>query len=156
MRIAIGADHWGFKAKEFLKKKLRDEEIEVIDFGAPDDRRSDHPIFADRVARSVRRGESDRGVLICGSGIGMVIGANKVKGIRAAPARTVEDAELSRLHNDANVLALGGKVLTPEQMWEILSVWLKTEFLGGKYKERVDMYHRIEEDLPADPNEDRN
>jgi RpiB/LacA/LacB family sugar-phosphate isomerase len=156
MRIAIGADHWGFEAKEFLKGKMTDEGIEVIDFGAPDDGRSDHPIFADRVARSVQRGESDRGVLICGSGIGMVIAANKVKGIRAAPARTVEDAKLSRLHNDANVLALGGKVLTPAEMWEMLSVWLKTEFLGGKYKERVDMVRRIEEDLPADPNEDRN
>ncbi len=152
----MGGDHWGFKAKEFLKKRLTEAGLEAIDFGAPDDRRSDHPIFADRVARSVQKGESDRGILICGSGIGMTIAANKVKGIRAAPARTVEDAELSRLHNDANVLALGGKVLTPAEMWEIVSVWLKTEFLGGKYKERVDMYHRIEEDLPTDPDEERN
>jgi ribose 5-phosphate isomerase B len=145
MRIAIGADHRGFPAKEFLKQRLEEAGIEVIDCGSHNDVRSDHPIFAWRVARQIKEGKADRGVLVCGTGVGMEIAANKVPGIRAVLCFNREVTRLGRSHNDANVMTLPGDHYSPEQMWELVRVFLSTEFLGGRYAERVEMYHQLEE-----------
>jgi len=145
MRIAIGADHRGFRAKEFLKKHLEAEGVEVVDCGAENDVRSDHPIFAYRVARQIKEGKADRGILVCGTGVGMEIAANKVPGIRAVLAYNREITRLGRSHNDANVMTLAGDHCKLEDMWEMVKIFLSTGFLGGRYQDRVDMYHELEE-----------
>jgi len=145
MKIAIGADHRGYRAKEFLKKHLEAEGVEVVDCGAENDIRSDHPVFAYRVARTVKEGGADRGILVCGTGAGMEIAANKIPGIRAVLAYNREIARLGRSHNDANVITLAGDHCPLDEMWEMVRIFLATKFLGGRYQERVDMYHELEE-----------
>lgn len=145
MRIAIGADHRGYQAKEFLTKRLQEAGIEVVDCGAHNDLRSDHPIFAWRVARRIKQGEADRGILVCATGVGMEIAANKIPGIRAVLGFNREITRLGRSHNDANVITLPGEHCSPEEMWELVHIFLSTDFLGGRYRERVDMYHQLEE-----------
>ena len=138
MKIAIGSDHRGWSLKERIKKLLAGEGHEILDFGTDSDDPADYPDYAIPVAEKTAAGEVDRGILICGSGIGVSIAANKVKGARAAQVRTVNDAEMTRRHNDSNVLALSEAMGDDEHLDEIIRVWLDTRFEGGRHKRRVD------------------
>ncbi|WP_376791390.1 ribose 5-phosphate isomerase B [Thermoflexus sp.] len=144
MRIAIGADHAGYALKETLAAYLRERGIEVIDFGTHGPDSVDYPDYARPVAEVVARGEADFGVLICGTGIGMSITANKVPGIRAAAVSDVYSARMSRAHNNANILCLGGRVVGPGLAIEILETWLRTPFEGGRHQRRLEKIHQIE------------
>ena len=137
MRIALGADHAGFELKERLKADLARQGHEVEDFGTTTSDPADYPDYAAAVARAVASGGSDRGVLVCGTGTGMAIAANKVRRVRAAPCCDAEAARLARAHNDANVLALAGRRLGPEAAEEILTTFLATPFDGGRHARRV-------------------
>jgi len=130
MKVAIGSDHAGFKAKEIIKAYLKRKKIEFKDFGTTSEESVDYPDFGYPVARAVARGEFDRGILICGSGVGMTIVANKVKGIRAVLAHDTYTAKQSRQHGDCNVLCLAGRKLTKAKANKIVDVWLKTDFSG--------------------------
>lgn len=144
MRIAVGADHAGYRLKEYLAARLREEGHEVVDMGTHSEERTDYPLYAFRVAEAVAAGEAERGVLVCGTGIGMCIAANKVRGVRAALCWSVETAELSRRHNDANVICLGGRLLEPGEAWRILDVWLRTPFDGGRHARRLALIEEYE------------
>jgi len=144
MKIAIAGDHGGFELKGYLKDYLMANGHEVVDFGACTfDSEDGFPDFAIPTARAVATGEFERGVLVCGSGVGVSIAANKVKGIRAVNCNTKEIAELSRLHNNTNIICFGGRLMTPEQAKEYLEIWLNTEFLGGKYQGRNDVLDNL-------------
>lgn len=138
MRVAIGSDHAGFEMKESLKEYVKSLGHEVEDFGAPSSDPVDYPDIGYRVARDVASGRFDRGVLICGTGIGMSIVANKVPGVRAALVGDVETARLAREHNDANVLTLGARVIRLELAREIVRIFLDTGFAGGRHARRVE------------------
>jgi ribose 5-phosphate isomerase B len=144
MRIALGSDHGGYGLKEVLRKKLEDVGIEVLDCGCFDEESCDYPDYAGKVARAVGAGEAERGILVCKSGIGMAMAANKVPGVRAANCRTLDDARLSRQHNDSNVLALGAGVVGEGLAEEILDTWLKTPFEGGRHQRRVEKIEGLE------------
>lgn len=144
MRIAIGADHAGVHLKDALRAALDARGIPYKDFGTTGDASVDYPDFAEHVARAVAAGEFDRGLLVCGSGIGMAIAANKVPGIRAAVATEVESARLSRSHNDANVLALGARLTDEPLAREILSSFLDTPYEGGRHQRRVDKINALD------------
>ena len=132
MKIAIGSDHAGFKLKEIVKAFLKRKKHEFRDFGAPDENPVDYPDYAYPVAESVARGEFDRGILICGSGVGMSIAANKVRGVRAVLVHDTYTAKQSREHGDCNVLCLAGRKLTRAKAGKIVDVWLKSEFSGDE------------------------
>lgn len=149
MRIAIGADHAGFELKEIIKHALDELRIAYRDVGTDSDESVDYPDFAAKVARSVASGEFDRGVLVCGTGIGMALAANKVPGVRAAPVMDLETARLAREHNDANVLALGARVTPPERALDIVRLFLKTEFEGGRHARRLGKVAALEQSVPA-------
>ena len=149
MRIAIASDHAGFVQKDPLAEYLRAQGHEVVDCGPDSDERCDYPDYADKVARRVARGEVDRGVLICGTGLGIAMTADKVAGVRAAPIQTVEFARLAREHNDANVIGLSGRFVSLEDNEKILDAFLTTEFGGGRHTARVEKMMR--EDDPAFP-----
>ena len=138
MKIAIGADHAGFSSKEELKKAIAASGHEVADLGTESEASVDYPDFARAVAEAVAGGKADRGVLVCGTGIGMSMTANKVPGIRAAVVTDAYTAEMSRRHNDANVLCMGARVLDPERMKEYLGIFLHTPFDGGRHARRVE------------------
>ena len=144
MKIAIGSDHAGFELKEKITKFLKALNHEYEDFGTDSEESVDYPDYALKVAETVARKECDRGILICGSGIGMCMSANKVPGIRAALCYNVEMARLSREHNDANVLTMGARMIDEDTTKEIVSVWLKTEFLGERHLRRVNKMKDIE------------
>lgn len=144
MKIAVGADHAGFRRKEELRGHLAKRGHEVVDFGTDGETSVDYPDFAGKVARSVSTGECERGLLICGSGIGMSIAANKVHGIRAAVCPDALSAEMSRRHNDANVLCLGARTTTETQAYSILETWLITPFEGGRHQRRVEKIRDLE------------
>jgi ribose 5-phosphate isomerase B len=148
MRIAIGSDHRGFDAKRRLLPALRQLGHEVIDVGPDSNDSVDYPDYAYAVARSIAEGRVDRGILICGTGIGMCIAANKVKGVRAAPCHDSITVEMSRRHNDANVLCLSADLLGDELIGRIVRLWLETEFEGGRHARRVDKIKRIEAQQP--------
>ncbi len=137
MKFAVGSDHAGFALKERLKERLKALGQEVVDLGANSEESVDYPDYGFAVAEAVSRGEVDRGLLVCGTGLGMSYVANKVEGIRAALCTSPEMAEMSRRHNDANVLVLGGRTTPPEQAAQILDAWLKSEFDGGRHVRRV-------------------
>ena len=137
MRIAIGADHAGYEAKERLKRRLGERGVDMEDVGTHGTASVDYPDFAARVSRLVAAGKADVGVLVCGSGIGMSIAANKVKGIRAAHCTDSYTARLAREHNDANVLVLPARCISDEEGVEILKRWLATPFAGGRHSRRV-------------------
>lgn len=137
MRVALGADHRGFGLKEELKHWLAARGHEVIDFGPASAGRVDYPDYAFKVAEAVVRHRADRGILMCSTGIGMSIAANKVRGVRAALVDSVRLARLSRQHNDANVLCLGADFVSAALARRIVGVWLKTEFAGGRHARRV-------------------
>jgi ribose 5-phosphate isomerase B len=138
MRIALGADHAGVSLKDLLKTRLDERGDTWQDFGTTSDESVDYPDFAARVASAVSSGVCDRGVLVCGSGIGMAIAANKVTGIRAAAVADEVSAELSRTHNDINVLALGARLTTPDVARKLMDVFLDTTFSGGRHQRRLD------------------
>lgn len=139
MKIAIAADHGGFELKESLKKYLKDTfKFEVIDLGTSSTNSVDYPDFAHKVAVKVENGEVDRGVLVCGSGIGMCMAAGKHKGVRAVVLHDEYDAEMSRKHNDANVACLGGRVTSFDDARVFLNIWFSTEFEGARHTRRVD------------------
>jgi len=137
MKVAIGSDHRGYKLKSRLKELLEDRGHEVMDLGTGDQESVDYPDYAFPVSEKVAAGEADRGILICGSGIGMSIAANKVRGIRAALCRTVWDAEMTRKHNDSNVLALSEKSGDDPAVNEVVLTWINTPFEGGRHLRRI-------------------
>jgi len=143
-KVIVGCDHAAVEAKAVVVTELQRLGYKVEDVGAHSSDSVDYPDYAARVAEAVATGESWRGILLCGTGIGMAITANKVPGIRAAVVRDVGDARMSRLHNDANVLALGGRVLGEDLMQEITRVWLSTEFEGGRHQRRIDKITTLE------------
>lgn len=142
--IAIGSDHGGFELKEEIKKYFDEKEIEYKDFGAYSKDRVDYPIIAKQVSKAVQNKDADRGILICRSGYGMAMVANKFKGIRSAPCFCTKAAQFSRLHNNTNVLSLGADYVTVDEAKEILNTWLDTEFEGGRHQERLDLVSEIE------------
>ena len=137
MDIAVGSDHAGYRLKEAVREYLESLGHRVTDYGAPSEESVDYADFAFPVARAVAAGKHERGVLICGTGQGMTMTANRVRGVRAALCLDVETARMSRRHNDANVLVLSGWRVSPEQAHRILSAWLSTEFEGGRHLRRI-------------------
>jgi ribose 5-phosphate isomerase B len=135
--VALGADHAGFPLKEDLKAWLIAQGHQVVDFGTDSAEAVDYPDFAARVAEAVRAGAAECGVLVCGTGIGMAIAANKVAGVRAAPCSDTDAARLSRAHNDANILTLGARVVEKPAAMAVLETWLATDFAGGRHARRV-------------------
>jgi len=142
--IAIGSDHAGFAAKEYVKTLLAEQGLASRDFGTFDEQSVHYPVFGAKVAHSVASGECERGILICGTGIGMSIVANKFSDIRAALCHDAFTAACSREHNDANILVMGARVLPLAQMAEITRIWLTTPFAGGRHAERLEMIREIE------------
>ncbi len=144
MRIAIGADHAGFALKQQLDEALRESGHQVIDVGTNSGESTDYPDYAAAVARKVTGGVAERGVLVCATGVGMSIAANKVPGIRAALGVNPEEVRLSRAHNDANVLTLGAKFTAAEAARELIDVFLRTDFDGGRHARRVAKIQQLE------------
>ena len=142
--IAIGSDHAGFAAKEYVKSLLAEQGLASRDFGCFDEQSVHYPEYGRAVAQAVSAGECPRGILICGTGIGMSIVANKFPGIRAALCHDAFTAACSREHNDANILVMGARVLVPQQLAEITRIWLATPFAGGRHAERLAMIRDIE------------
>ena len=145
MKIAIGSDHAGFVLKEQLRDKLRAEGHEVLDLGTTSTESTDYPDFAAAVGRSVRDGEVEKGVLVCSSGVGMSIAANKIKGVRAALGTNTDEVSYVRRHNDANILAIGQKYTEPALAEAMLDVFLTTEFEGGRHQRRLDKIKILEQ-----------
>ncbi len=144
MNIAIGADHAGFEQKELLKKYLVEQGFTVHDKGCFSEDRVDYPDFAKTVSEAVAAGEADYGVLVCGTGIGMAMAANKVNGIRAANVVSPEFAQLAREHNNANVVTVSGRFVSLETNKAILDAFLNTEFAGGRHECRVSKIMELE------------
>jgi|TARA_B110000438_G_scaffold201368_1_gene192870 ribose 5-phosphate isomerase B len=137
MKISIGADHAGFSVKEKIREYLESKGYRILDKGAYSEESVDYPEFGHAVGNSVKDGESAKGIVVCGSGIGISMAANKVEGIRAALCTTPEHALMSRLHNDANVLAIGARMTDFDIILEIIDTWLRSEFEGGRHSRRV-------------------
>ena len=146
MKIAIGADHAGFVLKEELRKALQDKGLEVVDVGTNSADSTDYPDYAGAVAHQVADGSADRGILVCHTGVGMSIAANKVDGVRAALAFDEDEVRLTRAHNNANVLTLGAKYTSLEKSMSLIDVFLKTEFEGGRHDRRVGKIHALEQE----------
>lgn len=138
--IAIGADHAGVFMKNDLAKMLEEMGYEIKDFGTNTDESCDYPIYAKAVAEAVAKGECEKGILVCGTGIGMSMAANKVKGIRASVCSDAKSAEFTRLHNDANVLCMGARIIDLEKAEELVKIFLTTGFEGGKHLKRISMF----------------
>ena len=138
--IAIASDHAGFALKEKIKKHLEELKFEICDFGTENEESCDYPVFAKKACEAVVSGQCDRAILVCGTGIGMSMAANKVKGIRAAVCTETFAAKYTRLHNDANVLCMGARVIGEGVAIEITDTFITTEFKGGKHKRRIDMF----------------
>ena len=144
MKICLGCDHGGFLLKEEVKKHFASTDIEIVDFGCFDNDRVDYPEFGIKVARSVASGECNYGVLICTTGIGMSIVANKIRKVRAALVTNLEAAQLTREHNDSNVICLGAKYTSVEDAISYIETFIKTEFSGGRHTNRVNMIKEVE------------
>jgi ribose 5-phosphate isomerase B len=144
MKIALASDHAGYVEKERLKPLLQDLGLEVDDLGTASEESVDYPDYAAKVAEQVASGRVDQGLLVCGSGTGMAITANKVPGVRAAVAWSEETARLARQHNDANVLAIGARTSPPGQIPSIVRAWFSADFEGGRHADRVEKIRRIE------------
>ena len=143
MNIAIASDHAGFRYKERIAAHLREKGHQVRDFGTDSTDPVDYPEFVGAAARAVANGECDRGIVLGGSGNGEAMVANRYKGVRCALCWNVESARLARSHNDANVLALGERLLTEVLALEIVGVWLKTEFEGGRHQRRIEQIDQV-------------
>ena len=144
MKVAIGSDHAGFRLKCHLVETLEKEGHEVLDFGTDSEASVDYPPICAAVGRAVVGGEADRGIVLGGSGQGEQLAANKVKGVRAALCNDLYTARLSRQHNDANVLSMGGRIVAEGLADEILRLWLDTEYEGGRHQARLDQIADIE------------
>lgn len=142
--IAIGCDHGGLDLKDFIVEYLKKEGYDVKDFGIYENKSVDYPDIAKPVCESVLGGECDRGILICGTGIGMSIAANKFKGIRAAVCGDIYSAKMTKIHNNANVITMGARVIGQETAREIVNVWLTNEYEGGRHQNRLDKITEIE------------
>lgn len=138
-KIAIGSDHGGFEYKEEIKKHLVEKGYDVIDVGTFSKESCDYPVIAQNLTQKITSNELEKGILICGTGIGMSIAANKVKGIRAALCGDTFSARATRAHNNSNVLCLGQRVIGIELAFDIVDIWLSTEFDGGRHQKRIDM-----------------
>jgi ribose 5-phosphate isomerase B len=145
----IASDHGGLELKEAVKKFLAERNIVVRDLGTLNSDSVDYPDFGEKAARAVARGEAEKGILICGTGIGMSIVANKFPGVRAALATDEFTARMSKEHNNANIIVMGGRVLTPEEACRMVSVWLDAVFEGGRHQRRLDKIAQVEEDIRA-------
>ena len=143
-KIAIGADHAGFEEKEKVKKVLDELGVEYEDVGTFSTESVDYPDFAEKVGEKIESGESEKGILLCGSGIGVAIAANKMHGVRAAQAWNEETARLSRQHNNANVLTIGSRVIPEDEIPKIVKAWLETDFEGGRHAGRVEKMMNLE------------
>lgn len=146
MKIAIGADHAGFELKNQLGEALRESGHEVRDFGTDSGESTDYPDYAGQVARAVASGAAERGLLVCGSGAGMSIAANKVRGVRAVMGVSLEVVRLTRAHNNANVLTLGARFVEPAVAGELVRAFLETPFEGGRHERRVSKISQLEDE----------
>ncbi len=144
MRIAIGCDHGGFDHKNAIAEHLKERGFEVTDFGIYENKSVDYPQIALKVANSISSGENELGILVCGTGIGMSMAANKVNGIRAAACSDHFSAKYTRLHNNANILCLGGRVIGIGTALELADLFVDTEYEGGRHQKRIDMITDIE------------
>ena len=142
--IAIGSDHGGYKLKEEIKKYLEEKEIEYTDCGTFDEESVDYPEIAQAVSSEVQDGHAEKGIIICRSGIGMSIVANKFKGIRCAKCNDEQEAKFSRMHNNANVLALGADYMDTNKAIRMVRTWIATEFEGGRHELRLKLIEEIE------------
>jgi ribose 5-phosphate isomerase B len=149
MRVVIGADHAGFELKEIIKETLDELRVAYKDVGTNSDESVDYPDYAAKVGRAVAGGEFDRGILVCGTGIGMALAANKIAGVRAAPVVDLESARLAREHNNANVLAIGARVTAPERALDLVRTFLRTEFEGGRHERRLQKVAALEQPAAA-------
>lgn len=145
MKLVIGSDHGGFHLKETIKQYLQEQGIEVEDYGTLTGERCDYPDIAEKVAIAVAEGTFDRGILICGTGIGIGIAANKVKGIRAAVCNDLFSAEYGRRHNDANIVTMGERIIGTGVAKEVIRIFLHTPFDGGRHVERVAKIGKLEQ-----------
>ena len=145
--LFLASDHAGFLLKEYLKKNLEQEKIPFEDLGPHSVDRVDYPDFAAKVAEIISSGKGKRGLLICGTGLGIGMTANKFPGVRATPASSIYAARMAREHNDANILCLGSRLVAPEFAWEILKTFLEASFQGGRHQNRLDKIKTIEEKL---------
>lgn len=143
MKIALASDHGGYALKETVKKYLLQRNIEVLDLGTDSEESVDYPLYGKAAAEAVADGRADRGIVCCGTGIGISIAANKIKGIRCALCTDVNMAEMTRRHNDANMLAMGGRTTDEKTALEITAAWLDTEFEGGRHQRRIDMLNNM-------------
>ncbi len=143
--IAIGSDHGGFELKEHIKKHLEEKGIEYKDYGTYSEESVDYPDCAVPVCQAVQNKTADSGILICGTGIGISMAANKHKGIRAALCSDVYSAKMTKQHNNANIICMGGRVIGRELAFMIIDTWLETEFEGGRHLNRIEKIHKIEE-----------
>lgn len=146
MKIAIGADHAGFEAKEKIKKQLDEMNIAYEDLGTNSLESVDYPEFGAKVGRAVRDGQVDEGIVVCGSGIGIAIAANKIHGVRAAQAWNEETAKLARQHNNANILSIGSRVTAAEDIPKIVKAWFDAKFEGGRHERRVNEITELEKE----------
>ena len=137
MKIVVGSDHAAYELKETIKEKLISEGHEVIDVGCDSTESVDYPKYGHAVGRTVASGEAERGIAVCGSGIGISIACNKVPGIRAALCTSVEMAEMCRRHNNANVVCMGARMISQELAFDIIDKWMTTDFEGGKHLRRI-------------------
>lgn len=144
MKIAMGADHGGFSLKETIKQHLKEQGHEVLDLGTYDTASCHYPVYAEKVARAVAAGQAERGILVCGTGIGMSIAANKIPGIRAAAVSDCFTAQATREHNDANILCLGERTVGPGLAMRIVDTYLAAQFQGGRHQTRLDMIAALE------------
>lgn len=144
MKVAVGCDHGGFVLKDVVISTLEELGAQVVDMGTYSTESVDYPVYGKKVADAVANGECDLGVVMCGTGIGISIAANKVKGIRAAVVTDEFMAEMTRRHNNANIIALGGRVITPEKAKSLVKAWYTAEFEGGRHQKRIDMITQIE------------
>ncbi len=144
MKIAIGSDHAGFELKEQLRERLAARGLEVVDFGTDSPASTDYPDYAAKVGHEVASGVADRGILVCSSGVGMSIAANKVHGVRAALGYNPDEVRFTRAHNNANVIAFGARYTTLDQADEMIGIFLDTPFDGGRHQRRVDKIAALE------------
>lgn len=144
MKIGLGSDHGGFELKEYIKEYLENQGITYVDYGTNSLDSVDYPDYGRKVSEAVVAEEVDKAIVVCGTGIGISIACNKVKGIRCALCSDTYSARMSREHNNANVLALGGRVIGRDLAIEIVNVWLNSEFAGGRHERRINKISEIE------------
>src|ERR1700682_335292 len=144
MRIAIGADHGGFLLKEQVRARLAESGHEVVDFGTHSAESCDYPDYAQSVGHAVAQGNVERGILVCSTGIGMAMAANKVAGVRAAPAQSEDEVRMTREHNEDNVITLGARYLDESRARDLIHIFLETEFAGGRHARRIAKISQLE------------